>query len=192
MLNSDSESVLLKGLRTFARQIRLEHGLVAEDDRRERAAERAAALKEEVEAEMGTAMKVDNDSGSSGSSSDGAGSSSGSDGEEEEAEEGEEEGGAGEEKAARRGGSRGGRGSGRDGHREALLLKAAEKGEAPGLLGEYLRGSPQLNDLLRLWDLDERKVKSFSDCSSSAVGSRERADERSCPGRRETKVRGPP
>ena len=38
------------------------------------------------------------------------------------------------------------------------LLAAAESGEAPGLLGEYLRGSPQVNDLLALWDLDARKV----------------------------------
>ena len=136
--------MLLKGLKTFARQILREHGLVAEDDRRERAEERAdaaAALSGEAEAEMAAAMEVDRDTGGS--------SSSGSGGEEEE---GEGEGG----------------GSEHGGHKEALL-EAAEKGEAAGLLGDYLRGSPQLNDLLRLWDLDERKVKIHSAAAEIAV-----------------------
>lgn len=136
--------MLLKGLKTFARQILREHGLVAEDDRRELAEERAdaaAALSGEAEAEMAAAMEVDRDTGGS--------STSGSGGEEEE---GEGEGG----------------GSEHGGHKEALL-EAAEKGEAAGLLGDYLRGSPQLNDLLRLWDLDERKVKIHSAAVEVAV-----------------------
>lgn len=43
-------------------------------------------------------------------------------------------------------------------HKGALLAAAAAS-VAPGLLGEYLRGSPKLNDLLAVWDLDIRKVR---------------------------------
>lgn len=135
MLNSDSERVLLDGLRLFARQIRREHGLLTADGNQEEGGggeKRSEAAAEDAGDEMAmvTSMVVDSDSGGIGS---------GSEGEEEKV----EGGGKGEEPAA--------------GYREALL-EAADKGEAPGLLGEYLRGSPQLNDLLRLWDLDERKV----------------------------------
>ncbi|CAM9733252.1 unnamed protein product [Scytosiphon promiscuus] len=128
VLNSDSESVLLKGLRRFARQIRLEHGLIAERDAKHRSENDGPPHEEagDAEAEAATAMEVD--------SSDGDSRSSGSD-----AEEGDAEGASGDDGYA------------------AALAEAAGKGEPPGLLGEYLRGSPQLNDLLRLWDLDERK-----------------------------------
>lgn len=44
------------------------------------------------------------------------------------------------------------------GRYKAILVAAAGDGVAPGLLGEYLRGSPQLSDLLAVWDLDVRKV----------------------------------
>lgn len=130
----------MKGLRLFARQIRREHGLTIADEEEEEAAEKE---KEGGgggdEMDIVAKMEVDSDSESSGrGSGSGNGSGTGSEGEEE-----EEKGGKGEKPA--------------DGYREALL-EAAEKGEAPGLLGEYLRGSPQLNDLLRLWDLEERKV----------------------------------
>lgn len=43
---------------------------------------------------------------------------------------------------------------------KAALISAAAGGTAPGLLGEYLRGSPQLSDLLAVWDLAARKVTS--------------------------------
>ena len=46
----------------------------------------------------------------------------------------------------------------RERKRKAAFLRAVEAGKAAGLLGEYLRGSPQLHDLLSLWDLDVRKV----------------------------------
>lgn len=141
VLNSDSESVLLKGLRRFARQIRLEHGLIAEKDAQQRRAEDGDGLPHEEEAEHAeagktTAMEEDN--------SDDISRSSGS---EDEGQEGE---------TANVGHAEGIGGD--DGYAEALA-EAAGKGEPPGLLGEYLRGSPQLNDLLRLWDLDERKVR---------------------------------
>lgn len=144
---------MLEGLKTFARQIRREHGLISEDDRREGAGGAAAPPNGEMEAEMAAAMEVDLDDGggsnSGGSNSGGSRSSSSESGGEQE----EEEGGKPGDKSAQKGQEE----TGHDGHSEALL-QAAEKGEAAGLLGEYLRGSPQLNDLLRLWDLDERKV----------------------------------
>lgn len=121
----------MEGLRLFARQIRREHGLTTADEamgEKEKGGEG-----EGDEMAIVAKMEVDSDGERGGS-----GSGSGNEGEEE-----EDKSGKGEKPS--------------DGHREALL-EAAEKGEAPGLLGEYLRGSPQLNDLLRLWDLDERKV----------------------------------
>lgn len=136
VLNSDSEGVLLKGLRRFARQIRREHGLIPEKEQRGgRVDGRPPPPKDEELDEGGTAMEVDSSDGSKSES---------------------------DIEAAKWEGRRGGEGGGTsdcDRHREALL-EAAGKGEAPGLLGEYLRGSPQLNDLLHLWDMDQRKVGS--------------------------------
>lgn len=48
------------------------------------------------------------------------------------------------------------------------LVAAAEAGGAAGLLGEYLRGSPQLSDLFALWDLDARKVSFLPEGESTA------------------------
>ena len=172
VLNSDSESVLIKGLRRFASHIRREHGILPAtpattnrgrrrldpngvNDREDAAAgvsgktTRGDPIGQAGETEE---MEVDSDLDEAGT-------------DKEEADDGEDE-------AVRERGSmeevQGGTGSSSgSGHNDnegqgvmcdAALLAATETGEAPGQLGEYLRGSPQVNDLLALWDLDARKV----------------------------------
>lgn len=161
VLNSDSESVLVKGLRRFACQIRRDHGLLHHE-------------------EVDTRPPPPSLSSSDEESSDGD-DSGGTDEEDNEGTrtpmelEGDEGGEGGlEEKERREAGVLGKRlpleGRSADGGTEKGLLveksgrctAALDAGEAAGLLGEYLRGSPQLHDLFSLWDLDVRKVKILS------------------------------
>ncbi len=169
VLNSDDEAVLLEGLTSFAIQIRREHGLSSTHEKEdeggqgrtgEAARREAGAAATTVEAEMAAAMDVDDGAAGGGGDSDVAPKSSSGAADSE-----DDEGGAESEAEGHGGdggGGTGGAGVGLDGGRgDALLEAAATKGEAAGLLGEYLRGSPQLNDLLRLWDMDERKVRNI-------------------------------
>lgn len=161
VLNSDSESVLVKGLRRFACQIRRDHGLLHHE-------------------EVDTRPPPPSLSSSDEESSDGD-DSGGTDEEDNEGTrtpmelEGDEGGEGGlEKKEEREAGVLGKRlpleGRSADGGTEKGLLvemssrctAALDTGEAAGLLGEYLRGSPQLHDLFSLWDLDVRKVKTLS------------------------------
>lgn len=213
VLNSDSESVLLKGLHRFASQIRREHGLlltplptsspetgVEGHPKNGKYQQHAGSLRHPTGSRNDYGEGNDDDNGGDDNLQAGE-NGGGVDGArmdvEEEAETDKEEETDGVELGERgrdntgcadaRGrqqkenlleintmvqgdGDADGRGSdgrdspedGREGGDRKALVAAAERGEAPGLLGEYLRGSPQLNDLLSLWDLDMRKVGLFS------------------------------
>ena len=185
VLNNDSESVLVKGLRRFATHIRREHGLLrptsSTSSRRRRlnpnspnidrqgATDPNGTKASDPVGRVGATDELEADSDLDDAGTDQEeedGMEVVEEEEEEEAEavgEGMETGGSGRT-------SSGNRDDPSDGDKEAdmdeglgaryatALLTAAEAGEAPGLLGEYLRGSPQVNDLLALWDLEARKV----------------------------------
>lgn len=158
VLNSDSESVLVKGLRRFASQIRRDHGLLHEavdtrpphtSDEESSDGDDSGGTDEEDNEGTRTPIELEGDEG----------------------EEEEEKGRVGEGLLAERrplegrsidGGTERSPLVEEGGKRTAALAGALDTGEAAGLLGEYLRGSPQLHDLFSLWDLDVRKVKTLS------------------------------
>lgn len=170
VLNSDSEHVLSKGLRHFASQIRREHGLRSTDDGRNKAP--SSSPSQSTSDDKNTKRDVDNDDASDGVSDSCSVSSDGNRVEnameigrnEMEQEEEEEEEGAKKEWRTQGSESSPPQQERVSINSEAMALRyrkalvvARAVGEAPGLLGEYLRGSPQLNDLLAVWDLEIRK-----------------------------------
>lgn len=203
MLNSDSESVLLKGLRQFALQIRREHGLIlpprpasarqgshigaqsgeyggdrtgngggvglgAGAGARARASARARADATTDEMDVGKDFEEEEEGGTDEEEGDGMDTAADGSGELETADTCHQGDGKGPEAAVINAGG-GGRGQ-EDGEGQAAarlvessraaLDAAVEAGEPAGLLGDYLRGSPQLSDLFAVWELDVRKVGS--------------------------------